>query len=269
MKRMKRGIAVLLAAAMMVPELPVSAAFGVEQKSESQEAEKPVRIRLNTPATSSNAPEKKKEDGVVFNTGNMPVHVTEEEAFEEGLGDVCFEEDGSYTIEIPESDPFFPYEVQFTWDGKTDEKWFMTPEDSVTVDGHTFYVDGNFDGNAVTRFNLEVAGTTVPVYPERKEFTDGGGIMPLSLLPLKRKRLTVDLTGFTPVELTQVAMKDVFAGERELTETDRIMWTRSGEDDYEISLPGDKIDLSYYTVYGEEQGWEMIVGNDDQLAASN
>jgi len=156
MKWMKRGIAVLLAAAVMVPELPVSAAFGVEQKSESQEAEKPVRIRLNTPATSSNAPEKKKEDGVVFNTGNMPVHVTEEEAFEEGLGDVCFEEDGSYTIEIPESDPFFPYEVQFTWDGKTDEKWFMTPEDSVTVDGHTFYVNGNFDGSAVTRFNLEV-----------------------------------------------------------------------------------------------------------------
>ncbi|MBS5117598.1 MAG: hypothetical protein KHZ10_06895 [Clostridium sp.] len=269
MKWMKRGIAVLLAAAVMVPELPVSAAFGVEQKSESQEAEKPVRIRLNTPATSSNAPEKKKEDGVVFNTGNMPVHVTEEEAFEEGLGDVCFEEDGSYTIEIPESDPFFPYEVQFTWDGKTDEKWFMTPEDSVTVDGHTFYVNGNFDGSAVTRFNLEVAGTTVPVYPERKEFTDDGGIMPLSLLPLEEKYLTVDLTGFTPVELTQVAMKDVFAGERELTETDRIMWTWRGKDDYEISLPGDKIDLSYYTVYGEEQGWEMIVGNDDQLAASN
>lgn len=267
MKRMKRGIAVLLAAAVMVPELPVSVAFGVEQKLESQEAEKPVRIRLNTPATSSNAPEKK-EDGVVFNTGNMPVHVTEEEAFEEGLGDVCFEEDGSYTIEIPESDPFFPYEVQFTWDGKTDEKWFMTPEDSVTVDGHTFYVDGNFDGSAVTRFNLEVAGTTVPVYPERKEFTDDGGIMPLSLLPLKRKRLTVDLTGFTPVELTQVAMKDVFAGERELTETDRIMWTRSGEDDYEISLPGDKIDLSYGTDRGGAV-WGMIVGDDDQLAASN
>ena len=117
MKRMKRGIAVLLAAAMMVPELPVSVAFGVEQKLESQEAEKPVRIRLNTPATSSNAPEKK-EDGVVFNTGNMPVHVTEEEAFEEGLGDVCFEEDGSYTIEIPESDPFFPYEVQLPGTGR-------------------------------------------------------------------------------------------------------------------------------------------------------
>ena len=127
MKRMKRGIAVLLAAAVMVPEFPVSAVFGVEQKPENHTADSPVRIRLNTPATSSNAPEKKKEDGVVFNTGNMPVHVTEEEAFEEGLGDVCFEEDGNYTIEIPESDPFFPYEVQFTWDGKTDEKWFMPP----------------------------------------------------------------------------------------------------------------------------------------------
>ena len=268
MKRMKRGIAVLLAAAVMVPEFPVSAVFGVEQKPENHMADSPVRIRLNTPATSSNAPEKKKEDGVVFNTGNMPVHVTEEEAFEEGLGDVCFEEDGSYTIEIPESDPFFPYEVQFTWDGKTDEKWFMTPEDSVTVDGHTFYVNGNFDGSAVTRFNLEVAGTTVPVYPERKEFTDDGGIMPLSLLPLEEKSLTVDLTGFTPVELTQVAMKDVFAGEREFTETDRIMWTWRVEDDYEISLPGDKIDLSCNTYNGGTR-WEMIVGDDDQLAASN
>ena len=46
MKRMKRGIAVLLAAAVMVPEFPVSAVFGVEQKPENHMADSPVRIRL-------------------------------------------------------------------------------------------------------------------------------------------------------------------------------------------------------------------------------
>ena len=44
MKRMKRGIAVLLAAAVMVPEFPVSAVFGVEQKPENHMADSPVRI---------------------------------------------------------------------------------------------------------------------------------------------------------------------------------------------------------------------------------
>lgn len=42
----------------------------------------------------------------------------------------------------------------------------MTPDDSVTVGGHTFYVEADFDNTAVTQMSLNVAGDTVVVYPE-------------------------------------------------------------------------------------------------------
>lgn len=65
---------------------------------------------------------------IIYNIGSFNVHVVSEEDFENDLGDAYFEEDGSYTINIPEENPFFPYEVQFTYDGKTENEWFMNPE---------------------------------------------------------------------------------------------------------------------------------------------
>ena len=72
-----------------------------------------------------------------------------QEAFELGAGDVSFEEDGNYTINIPEENPFFPYEIQFTYEDEVTNEWFMTPDDSVEIGGHTFYVSAHFDGTAV------------------------------------------------------------------------------------------------------------------------
>ena len=60
--------------------------------------------------------EKQEVDEVQFNTGNHVWSVVNEEAFESGTGDVAFEDDGSYTINL-EDNAFFPYEVQFTHDG--------------------------------------------------------------------------------------------------------------------------------------------------------
>lgn len=218
-------------------------------------------------------------DEILFNTGNHAWSVVTKEAFDQEMGDGYYEEDGSYTINIPEENPFFPYEVQFTRNGEVTNQWFMTPDDSVKVGDHTFYVSAYFDGTAVTQLSLNVAGDTVIVWPEEKEFTDDGdGAMENSLLPLEWRNLRVDLSGYTPTELTMVSAREIFSGDT-LADTDKIVWKYSG-DDYTISSSGDKLDLSLNT-HSPSQGWwggttrayynnwEMIVGEADQLAAAN
>ena len=212
--------------------------------------------------------EKKVQDEVKFNTGNHTYCVVSAEDFENGFGDVQFDEEGNYTIQIPEENPFFPYEVQFTYKGKTINQWFMTPEDRVTIGGHEFYVSAYFDGTVVTQMSLEVAGDTVVVYPEKKEFTDDNGIMTMSLLPLEERVLNVDLTGYTPVELTMVSVDALF-GNNNLKDTDKIVWSYQGYKKQTVSQPGDKLDLSWDTMYGGYRTWQMIVGDDNQLAADN
>ncbi len=216
---------------------------------------------------------KKTEDLVKFNTGTHVWSVGREEDFDNGDADAAFEEDGSFTIQIPEDNPFFPYEVQFTYKEKTVNKWFMTPDDSVEVGGHRFYVSAYFDGTVVTQMNFNVAGDTVVVYPEEKEFTDDeSGIAPASLLPLEEKRdLTVNLEGRSPLELTQVLFEDVFAGLDALQKGQKVAWKYEPYDkseNYTVSSIGEAIDLSRYTYEGGGR-WEMIVGDGDQLTSSN
>lgn len=249
MKSIKRGLAVFLAVLLMMPNLPVAAEEAV-------------------------VPDAGVAQQVTFNTG--------EHAWNIGSGDVSgntvsdsesyddvFAGDGSYTINIPELNPFFPYEVQFTCDGEVTNQWFMSPDDTVEVGGHTFHVAAYFDNTAVTQMSLNVAGNTVVVYPEEKEFTnDDSGIALMSLLPLEEKHFSVDLSAFTPVELTQVAVTSVFAGENAVADTDKIVWNTTSDDKYTISSSADKLDLSKNTYYGGTN-WEMIVGAADQLAADN
>lgn len=216
------------------------------------------------------AQREKSEDEVSFNTGAKVYRVVDKEEFFDGeQGDAYFEEDGSYVIQIPEENPFFPYEVQFTYKGKVTNQWFLTPDDSVEIGGHTFYVSANFDNTVVTQMSFEVAGDTVIVYPEEKEFTDGDGAEPLSLLPLTEKRFTVDLSAYTPVELTMVSLQEVFTGNYALGASDKVIWVHDDSgDDYSIASPGDIIDLSRDT-YLSWTKWQMIVGDSDQLAADN
>lgn len=219
-------------------------------------------------ATSSNA--KLLYDEVIYNTGDFEVHVVDQAVFEEEeVGDVYFETDGSYTIAIPESNPFFPYEVQFIHDGKKEEAWFMDPDDSVEVDGHTFYVSAYFDDTVLTQMNLEIGGETVPVFPKEKKFTnDGDEAMPASLLPLEKRDLEVDLTGYSPLELSMVKTGAVFAGSEALENTDKIIWKYKYDDSYTITGQDGYFDFSYNTDTSY-QSYEMIVGKVDQLEASN
>lgn len=207
-------------------------------------------------------------DEVKFNTGNHAWSVVNREAFDAGLGgDICFEEDGSYTINIPEANPFFPYEVQFTHDGETVNEWFMSPDDNVEVGGHTFYVSAYMDGTALTQLSLEVGGKTVVVYPEAKEFTDDeeGGIAPASLIPLTSVSLdSVDLTGYTPIELTMISVNAVLGDKVE--SGSKISWKQYNDsnDAYTVTASDGVFDLS-----GGSGRWEMIVGDGDQLNPDN
>lgn len=279
MKYMKRRLAMLLAALLMLPAQPVMAAGALPPdiqesvlETEILDEDKLWEESLDaTPsdATPSDAILKNPDEEVIFNTGLNEFSVVSYEDFlDYGLGDTYFDEDGSYTINIPEENPFFPYEVQFTYDGKVSNKWFMTPEDSVEIGGHTFYVSAYFDDTVVTRMTLEIAGEPVIVYPEEKDFTDGNGAMAMSLLPLEKRYLNIDVSRYTPAELSRVAVGSIFVGEQELKDTDKVIWTLNSDDGYHISSSGDMLDLSYETLYGSST-WEMIIGEDDQLAASN
>lgn len=278
-KSIRRGLAGVLAALLMVPAQPsmLAAASPMEHTEAIEDKKTVIASASNGTASASNAAGTSgsrvtgKTDAVIYNTGDFRVCVAEEEdaetISEEILIDV-FDGNGNYTIPIPEVNPFFPYEVQFSHNGKTESRWFMNPEDSVTIGGHTFYVKAEFDGTAVTQMSLKVGEDTVLVYPEKKEFTDNGGIMPMSLLPLEERRLTADLTGYTPAELTMVSVESVFTGENALADTEQVMWTSLGGDSYKVSMKDGYMDLSRYTSSGNSN-WEMIVGGNDQLDAGN
>lgn len=212
------------------------------------------------------------DDTVFFNTGNHAWKISAAAVSGNDAADGYFEEDGSFTINIPEENPFFPYEVQFTYRGEVTERWFMTPDDSVEVGGHTFYVSACFDNTVVTQMSLNVAGDTVVVYPEKKEFTTGGdGAETISLLPLEERSLRADLTAYTPAELTMVSVDSLFAGENALKDMDKVVWTAwsyESDGDFTISEQGEKLDLSYGTGNGW-MAWQMIVGEVDQLNADN
>lgn len=279
MKSIRRGIAVLLAALLIIPNMPAKA----EENDSAGPAAAEV-VQFNTGSgiytivnpverVEETEPESVSDNNVSDSDAEMPAL----------YGDDCFAADGSYTIQIPEPDPFFPYEVQFTCGGDVTNQWFMTPDDTVEIGGHTFRVSAYFSGTVMTQMSLEVAGKKVIVYPEPKDFgcaQDGSGSsVPMqeevqaggwtdipqvaSLLPLERKSLSVDLTGFTPAELTMVSVDSIFTGPNALADTSKIMWTTYGDDDYTVSGSGELLDLS------RTSSWEMIVGTADQLAADN
>ena len=248
MKHLKQGIAAFLAALLIMPTLPAAA----EETAQSAVPE---------------------ADQVWFNTGRLAVSVIDpsvsgNEADQSQWTDL-FAEDGSYTIQIPEENPFFPYEVQFTCNGETTNEWFMNPEDTVEVGGHTFHVNAAMDGTAVTQLSLNIAGKEVVVYPEEKEFTNDpeAAIAPQSITyDLSPEYLTVDLTGYTPVELTRVKIEKLLAGSNAQVDTGKIAWTLSYGDDYKIGQKGDILDLSSDSCYRSSMSATMIVGEANQLA---
>lgn len=166
-----------------------------ESSVDATEPEEENREENEIQSLSANAIQNPPEiDVVLYNTGNCEIGIMSQEMsdyleqlYENGETDAAenylwrfryvkqwdtFKPDGSYTINIPEPNPFFPYEVKFTSEGTSTREWFLSPEDSVEVGGHTFQVSATIDDTALTQMTLEVAGDIVVVYPERKSFTN-------------------------------------------------------------------------------------------------
>lgn len=248
-------------------------------------------------------PELSQWDVVQFNRGNLEFGVTTEAVFTELADDeekqdeflkkfsevkpgawLTFEADGSFEIPV-EDGAFFPYEIQFTYEGKKVSHWFVSPNDTVKVGGHTFRVNAELNGTTVNQLSLKIAGKTIDVYPEKKTFTnDGDPAAPARLIPLERVRLQeLDLTGFTPAELTVVEVTANILKKSDGTTVSldgvKIVWkpdSDNGNDFYRISSKGDKIDLSYGSwrkSYNNNNtatnNWEMIVGDGAQLTNNN
>lgn len=246
MSKWKKSLAMVLTAAMLVSALPVST-WAAEREPEP-------------------------DDEVVFNLGTMDVTVgTDQARAEEGQEPYdLFQPDGSYTLEL-EPDAFFPYEVQFTHDGQTQQVWFMDPEDTVDVGGHTFSVESSVsDPAAITEMTFTAGNKTAVVYPEEKEFTNEGcSVDPVSLLPLKEVELNVNLEGLLPDELKAVEINTVLRGQN--ATGDFAVWAKgSNSDDYTVvSRKDGTIDLSPNDKYNNYQYAEIIVGTNDQLDTNN
>lgn len=244
MSILKKGIAFLLSAMLVLPTIPVSAA----------------EVHNSKAAASQN-------ETLSYNLGSGEIVLLSQNN-KKMTWDKLTDGDDVYVIEA-EQDAFFPYEVQFTYNGKTTKEWFMSQDDIVEIGDYQFGIHSDVTGTMVTEMTLDVAGKEVTVYPKEKEFISGKRQL-RSLMPLEEKSFTVDLTGFTPVELTRVSLASVFAGQDEIDqEKAKVSFKRLYyDDDYEFADFSDDSDFNLHGYTGSVR-WEMIVGTVDQLDLGN
>lgn len=244
MSILKKGIAMLMSVMLMLPMIPVSAAEVNDSKTVVSQ-----------------------DETLSYNLGSNEIELLSPDN-KKTTWDELTNETNVYVIEV-EQDAFFPYEVQFTYNGETIKKWFMSQDDIVEIGDYQFGIHSDVTGTMVTEMTLDIAGKKVVVYPKEKAFTSGK-MQLRSLLPITEQSLEVDLTGFTPVELTRVSLSSVVFGEEELGGNGtKVSFKRlRSNDDYECAdLPGD----AFLNVTGGSTviQWEMIVGTIDQLDENN
>ena len=298
MRKWKQGLASLLAVMMLVSALPATA-LAAEEETGQQEpiltleeptvegstpaeeeptvegdtpAEEEPTVEEDTPAEEEPTVEEdtSAEEEVVYNLLNCPVTVGSDETRAEEYAYALFDEEGNYTIPL-EDNAFFPYEVQFTYDGETWTEWFMDPADTVDVGGHEFSVASEqTDPSVLTQIGVTVGGEYIPAYPEEKEFSDLPSITPASLLPLPEEYVSLDMRGYFAEELKEVEVTTVLAGEATLEADDLVVWAKEYDsDDFSIMGADGTLDLSPSDSYNNYVYFDLIVGNADQLDMEN
>ena len=187
---------------------------------------------------------------ITFDTGSVKKELSSE------LG-----ENKEYTIKL-EKNAFFPYEVQFKYDGKVVNEWFMSPDDYKIVGGHKFNVESENDGTSVTQMKLEISGKEVIVYPASKKFEEKSDkVKAQSLMYLTERNFSADLSDFTPVELTNISLKKIFSsGNTELSENVAVLKSYGKS---EVVKSTGALDVN------DDYSLEIIVGKMDQLDTSN
>lgn len=249
MQRMKRWLASVLSVLMLVSALPVTA------------------IAESASWT----------DVVTYNLLDCPIRIgSDVQQLDNGEIDDLFDENGDYTIRL-EDNALFPYEIQFTYQGRTWEEWFMSPDDRVTIGGHTFYVSSErTDPHALVQIGFHVGGDFVLAYPEKKQFSTLSADHVYSLLPLRVIDAELDLRGYFAEELKDISLSTIVS---ELGIMGEIgAWARwyytdeNGDyvyknDDY-VYVVGQDTTINLFNQY-TSCTLELIVGNGDQLDPNN
>ena len=236
---------------------------------ESSQSEVTTPVETEESETTTEAPVETSEETtaptetkIYYNLGSKKVEVD-------------FEDQDDYTIEIPESNPYFPYEVQFSDDGEHQDgvnKWFETPDSTVKFDGYTFSVSvqKDDDGNPVySSLSLNIAGDDVLVYPEEKTFTNQSMNKSIRRIGANKRNtskqsldISSTLSSYSPLEMTMIGTDLIFQGQT--VSGDKIAWKAEVEEkrNVQINAKGDKLDLL------PSDRWELEVGNGDQLESN-
>ncbi|MBR1476553.1 MAG: LysM peptidoglycan-binding domain-containing protein [Lachnospiraceae bacterium] len=205
-----------------------------------------------------------------------------------------FLDDGSYTINLSAAVDdegnkavfTFPYEVQFKVGDEITTKWFDNPDSTVEVGGHQFAlsIPKDDEGNDLyNKFVFNIGGDKVTLYPEEKSFPEEAWtkitVQPSTRVRLMMARsntslilpvtqtLSVNLSGYAPVELSMVSIDAVLGGH--VTAGDKVAWSASSyysdiNREVTISGSGSSIDLVNVSTL------DMVVGNEaDQLNSTN
>lgn len=247
MKILKKGLAAMLAACMLLTMLPAALA------AESADPETPAQFAQITYNLG---------DGMVKMVTDNPEMAGQENCYQ-------FEADGSYTIPVEEN-AFFPYEVQMgdysAEEPQPENVWFETPDSEITFAGHTFRVAAK---NAIV---------LTDVRPAEKDFS---GAMAAYMLPLTQKDCVLNVLTSIPAQLRAYKVSDILAnadipseGTKIPAKTDSQVvlwavnngysdWEDRGNASYKTLADGDTIDLTRYSeVY-------FIIGSGNQLAGDN
>lgn len=210
MRQAKRGLAVLLAVLMLASILPVTALA-----ADAVHAEDDVVMYCL-------GPEQTDEMFLVC----WPEHLEVIRGY--GIAGSCdaFEDDGSYTIQLPEEEDTVCF-LYFGEDGDpvAQPETFTGADQTVTVKGHAFRAQ---------------AGGTPPA--------QGGSVIdPLTLFPTKQVNTSANLRGLFPEELKTEVTAEILLenvnGADKVALGEKIAWSY-GSDSYQVINKGDPIDLS-------------------------
>ena len=251
MRKANRGLALILIVMMLISAFPFTAMAEGDQETllpMGDQTEEKIETKNNEPYRVS-------DDTVIFNTQYLDVTVGSDAEFVETaeIPYTLFNEDGSYTIELYEEAPLFPYEVQFTYQGVTTTEWFVDENDCVIVGGHPFYV--SCLGGQPNHIGFQIGGDYVLAYPEEKTFVNNpdAGIAPISLLPLETKNLYVDFSKYLSEELREVKLSALLTNQNVVGNA-AVVWSRLNSSydgigagqEYTVTTPDGTIDFNAY-----------------------
>lgn len=267
MKGWKKGLAFVLAAVISISSTSLTV-LADEKSAEQSAVLREENIEEQPKVLSQKEPEEAltqktfPKDEVTYNLGRGDVVVgyDEKQAQEKALEYRLFDAQGNYVIEL-EEDAFFPYEVQFTVDGKEMVEVFETKDSAVKVGAHTFTVKSQLSENSISQIGFWVDGEYVAAKPESKNF-DNDPDRRTSLLPIKEVKLELDASKYNKFQLRNVKLSVMLNGES-LKKEDKILWAKWRNKEYQPIQLEEEIDLS------DAYQLELIVGSAKQLDMEN